>query len=73
VAPACGAATGAAAPGGTIGPVPRAGPGERLPAALVDGSLAIGPSRGNGLEAVLAEGREIDRQVEGAEEPLGEA
>ena len=36
------------------------------------GSRATGPVRGQWLEAILAEGREVDREIDTADGPLGE-
>jgi hypothetical protein len=48
------------------------GPRERLPTGIA-GSRATGPIRGKWLQAVLAQGGEVDREVDRAEYPLGEA
>ena len=48
------------------------GPRERLPTGIA-GSRATGPIRGKWLQAVLAQGGEVDRKVDRAEDPLGEA
>lgn len=74
--------------GGVRGDRARAGPAaslhERLPSGLLTGPFATGPvreaaapmagcGRGKGLEAVFAEGGEVDRQVDRAKDPLAEA
>ena len=57
---------------------PRGGPSRMPPnRGAADGSTArpgrsTGPVRGNRLEAVLAQGGEVDRQIDGVEETLGE-
>jgi hypothetical protein len=48
------------------------GPCERLPAGVA-GSLASWPIRGKWLQAVLAQGREVEREVHRACKPPGEA
>ena len=48
------------------------GPRERLPTGIA-GSRATGPIRGKWLQAVLAQGGEVDRKVDRACKPLGEA
>ena len=45
---------------------------KRLPSGHVTGPLPTAPARGHRLEAVLAEGGEIDREIDGAEDPVGE-
>jgi hypothetical protein len=50
-----------------------ASPRERLPSGHMTGPLTTGPIRGQRLEAVFAQRGEVDREVDGAEHPLGNA